>query len=51
MDAIAPPPATFEAWNELWVGALSVHNRRLGLVASRDGEGIVWRIAARGIER
>ena len=42
-------PAIFDAWNELWVGALSIHDRRARLdVAERPGErgtAIVWRIA------
>jgi hypothetical protein len=45
MQGLAPEPAALEAWNELWIGALSVHNRRLTLVTARDGTGIVWRIA------
>jgi hypothetical protein len=45
MDGIDVPPAAFEAWNELWVGALSVHNRRFELKAERNEGGITWRIA------
>jgi hypothetical protein len=40
-------PAIFDAWNELWVGALSVHDRRARLhVEQRPGEAgaIAWRI-------
>lgn len=43
------PPEAFEAWNELWVGALGSHNRFLRLdclaqPADRPG-GVVWRIS------
>lgn len=42
------PPAAFEVWNELWVGALSLHDRHLRLDAGRDAAGvIVWRIRSR----
>jgi len=45
MEGVAPlDSAAFRAWNELWEGALAVHNRRLRLVTMRDGPGIVWRI-------
>ena len=41
-------PAAFDAWNELWEGALAVHDRRLRLVVSRRadrGEGwFEWRV-------
>ena len=39
-------PAIFDAWNELWAGALSIHDRRARLIVERrpaDG-GIAWRI-------
>jgi hypothetical protein len=46
-DAVSP--AVFDAWNELWVGALSIHDRRARLqVAQRpgaDGSAITWRLA------
>jgi hypothetical protein len=53
MDAITPlPDAAFDAWNELWVGALSVHHRRLVLDVERRldrGDGTIrWRIHGRG---
>jgi hypothetical protein len=48
-DARDVPPAVFDAWNELWVGALSIHDRRGCLrVDARPGvagSAIVWRIA------
>jgi hypothetical protein len=41
-------PAAFEAWSELWHGALSVHDRRLRLETirtSRAGQDVIeWRI-------
>ena len=41
-------PAAFDAWNELWEGALAVHDRRLALVVARradPGEGwFEWRV-------
>jgi hypothetical protein len=41
-------PAVFEAWNELWAGALSIHDRRLRLHATRlPDAGIEWRVAPR----
>jgi hypothetical protein len=44
-------PAVFDAWNELWVGALSIHDRRLRLeVTGRLDAGdraVEWRIARR----
>ena len=45
-------PAVFDAWNELWVGALSIHDRHLRLTVTRrldagDG-GVEWRIDRRG---
>jgi hypothetical protein len=55
-DAAGVSPAVFDAWNELWAGALSVHDRRARLVvavhpasahadACAPGElRIVWRI-------
>ena len=47
MDGLETPPEAFQAWNELWAGALSVHNRSLALTAARTADGIVWRIAPR----
>ena len=52
MDGVAPrPDAAFDAWNELWVGALSVHDRRLTLDVERRldrGDGSIrWRIRRR----
>jgi hypothetical protein len=44
MEGLAPDPAAFDAWNELWRGALAVHNRRLRLAARRTGGGIEWRV-------
>lgn len=43
--------AVFDAWNELWTGALSIHDRHLRLAVGRrldagDG-GIEWRIRSR----
>jgi hypothetical protein len=52
MRGIKPQPeALFRAWNELWVGALSVHNRFLRLEVRKpptatDG-GTEWEIVAR----
>jgi hypothetical protein len=47
----ALPPEIFDAWNELWEGALSVHNRFLCLEAldrpDAAGAGAVWRIRRR----
>ena len=44
-------PAGFEAWNALWEGALSVHDRSLALTAIRRADrgegGIEWRVAPR----
>ena len=43
----AVAPAIFDAWNELWAGALSIHDRRARLhVVERAGESgaIAWRI-------
>jgi hypothetical protein len=40
-------PAIFDAWNELWAGALSIHDRRAHLhVVQRPGDTatIAWRI-------
>lgn len=41
-------PAVFDAWNELWVGALSVHDRRARVRVDQrpgvDSAAIVWRI-------
>jgi hypothetical protein len=48
----APSTAVFDAWNALWEGALSVHNRRLVLdVRQRLDRGdpcLEWRIRAWG---
>jgi hypothetical protein len=48
-DAHDLSPAVFDAWNELWVGALSIHDRRARLHVDRrpgaDGTVIAWRIA------
>ena len=45
-DAASTP--AFDAWNELWAGALSIHDRRARLRVDRwpgaDGAGIAWRI-------
>lgn len=39
-------PAAFEAWSELWRGALSAHDRRLRLDAAREAGGdVLFRIA------
>jgi hypothetical protein len=46
MDGLEPGAAGFEAWNALWEGALSVHNRRLRLVSERDAGGLAWTIRA-----
>lgn len=47
-DPSAVAPAVFDAWNELWAGALSIHDRRARLtVEQRPGAGgaaIAWRI-------
>jgi len=43
----AASPAIFDAWNELWAGALSIHDRRARLVVEQrpaDGSSIAWRI-------
>jgi hypothetical protein len=45
MNGLTLDPVVVAAWNQLFDGALAVHNRRLSLTAERDGEGIVWRIA------
>ena len=52
MDGVAPlSPAVFDAWNALWEGALSVHDRRVGLVVTRrldHGDPCLeWRLRAR----
>ena len=43
------PPAIFDAWNDLWTGALSIHDRRARLRVDQRPDGnpaaIVWRIA------
>ena len=45
------PPHVFDVWNELWVGALSIHDRHLRLEVTRRldaGNGRVeWRIIPR----
>jgi hypothetical protein len=50
-DLASVPDGVFDAWNALWEGALSVHNRRLALVTTRRpdrGDGLVeWRIRTR----
>ena len=42
-------PAVFDAWNELWVGALSIHDRHLRLTVTRRLDAgdrcIEWRVA------
>ena len=46
-DAAGVAPSIFDAWTELWAGALSIHDRRARLrVESRpaDRAGIAWRI-------
>lgn len=45
MDGIAVGSEAFDAWNELWLGALSVHNRNLSLKTMRTNDGIVWTVA------
>lgn len=44
-------PAVFDAWNELWVGCLAAHNRRLALMVTKRldyGDGAFeWRITTR----
>jgi hypothetical protein len=49
LDGISP--AVFDVWNELWVGALSIHDRHLTLDVTRRpdaGDGRVeWRIVSR----
>ena len=44
-------PAVFDAWNALWEGAASVHNRRLVLTVTRrldEGDShLEWRIRER----
>jgi hypothetical protein len=52
MDGVAPlADAAFDAWNELWVGALAVHHRRLSLDVERRldrGDGMIrWRVRHR----
>jgi hypothetical protein len=45
------PPAVFDAWNSLWEGAVSVHNRRLALLVmerlDHGDESFMWRIRER----
>lgn len=47
-DAHGLPAAVFDAWNELWVGALSVHDRRVRLDGRRRGDSgddtVEWRL-------
>jgi hypothetical protein len=39
-------PAAFEAWCELWRGALAAHDRRLRLEATREpGGDVLFRVA------
>lgn len=47
MAGLMPSPAAFEAWNALWVGALSIHDRHLTLaVTSRPDRGAIeWRVS------
>lgn len=46
MEGLPPLDAdAFAAWNALWEGALSVHNRRLKLLTSRSDGQIVWRVS------
>lgn len=49
LDALSP--AAFDAWNELWVGALSIHDRHLQLQVTRRldaADGLTeWRIVPR----
>lgn len=45
MEGIEVDEAGFAAWNELWVGALSVHNRNLRLTTQRTPAEILWKIA------
>ena len=42
--SLANRRAAFDAWNEIWEGALAAHNRNLALHTHFDGETIVWRI-------
>ena len=46
------PPSVFDAWNALWEGALSIHDRRLGLLVTRrldrGDPRIEWRLRACG---
>jgi hypothetical protein len=45
--------AVFDAWNELWVGALSIHDRHLRLTVTRRLDAgdpqIEWRVAGAGV--
>jgi hypothetical protein len=47
-DAPRPPAAVFDAWNELWVGALAVHDRRARLEVRRrrdaGDDAFEWRL-------
>lgn len=45
MEGVPKEPAAFVAWNRLWEGALSVHNRRLTLSSRHGDAGIEWRIS------
>jgi hypothetical protein len=40
-------PAAFEAWTELWHGALAAHDRRLRLTVTREAGAIDFRITSR----
>lgn len=47
----AQHPAVFDGWNELWVGCLAAHNRRLALLVTKRldyGDAVFeWRITTR----
>jgi len=45
MQGVEAPAAAFQAWNELWAGALSVHSRRLSLMAERNADSVAWRVS------
>lgn len=45
LNDVTRDPAVFDAWNELWIGALSVHNRRLRLEAIRENDDIKWHLS------
>jgi hypothetical protein len=53
MEGVSPlPPSVFDAWNAIWEGALSVHDRRLALLVTRrldHGDPCIeWRLGRRG---